>query len=84
MLFVLRCLYSVFVEYLDFPSFYSMYVVSCFYAEPPLLATYKISNKDRDKNHSEPESGYRTDGSTTYSQIEDRVSDIQRKVKSLI
>ncbi|XP_053399085.1 uncharacterized protein LOC123558283 [Mercenaria mercenaria] len=51
--------------------------------EPPLLSTYKINNKDRDKSQSEPESGYRTDGSTTYSQIEDRVSDIQRKIKRL-
>ncbi|KAH3831342.1 uncharacterized protein LOC127880025 [Dreissena polymorpha] len=50
----------------------------------PVLSTYKIvSNPDRDKSHSEPESGYRTDGSTTYSQIEERVLDIQHKIKRL-
>ena len=62
--------------------------------EPPLLSTYKIgghgnqvkddgNHGDRDKSQSEPESGYKTDGST-YSQIEERVTDIQHKVPALI
>ena len=57
---------------------------NCTHSEPPLMAAYKLNGRDRDRNHSEPESGYRTDGSTTYSQIEDRVSDIQLKVIILL
>ena len=42
-----------------------------------------MSMKDQDKSprsQSEPESGYKTDGTTSYSHIEGRVTEIQKKV----
>ena len=45
--------------------------------------TARMNVKDQEKSprsQSEPESGYKTDGSSSYSHIEDRVLEIQKKV----
>lgn len=51
-----------------------------FFSEVPLLSTYKLETKTREGASSEPESGYKTDNSTTYTQVEEKVAEIQLKV----
>ena len=49
-------------------------------SEVPLLSTYKLETRNKEGATSEPESGYKTDSSTTYSQVEEKVAEIQLKV----
>ena len=52
-----------------------------YYVEVPVLSTYKLETRVKEGASSEPESGYKTDNSATYSQVEEKVADIQRKVR---
>ena len=50
-------------------------------AEVPVLSTYKLETRTKEGASSEPESGYKTDTSTTYSRVEEKVAEIQLKVR---